>query len=111
MLTVSLHGICLHAKVGLYPEEKIHGNNFEIDVDVNVHARPEAFPFIDYTIIEQIVRSEFEKEGELLETFVRNIHQALREKFFEAATVRVAIRKLNPPMQGTVAFSQVAFEG
>ena len=34
MLTVSLHKIELHALVGLYEEEQIHGNNFEIDVDL-----------------------------------------------------------------------------
>ncbi|HRO41402.1 MAG TPA: dihydroneopterin aldolase [Flavipsychrobacter sp.] len=111
MFTVSLHGIKLHAKIGLYPEEKIHGNNFEIDIDVFVDINnSDAFPFIDYAIVHQIVLEEFSKEGELLETFVGNIHKAIKSKFVEANKVRVAIRKLNPPLQGLVNYSQVSFE-
>ncbi len=110
MLTISLRGIQLHAKVGMYPEEKISGNNFEIDVDVFVPAQADAFPFIDYTIIEQIVSEEFQKEGELLETFVKAIHSRVKEKFFEAEKVRVAVRKLSPPMKTEVSYAQVCFE-
>jgi dihydroneopterin aldolase len=112
MLTVSLHGIKLNAKIGLYPEEKIKGNNFEIDVDVVGRTNSsEDFPFIDYSIIHKIVKEGFEQEGELLETFVKNIHSALKEEFFDAEKVRVAIRKMNPPLGTDVKYSQVSFEG
>jgi 7,8-dihydroneopterin aldolase/epimerase/oxygenase len=111
MLTVSLHGIKLHAKVGLYPEEKIKGNDFEVDVDIVTSATTSKdFPFLDYTIIHKIVKEAFEQEGELLETFVKNIHSALKEEFFESEKVRVAIRKLNPPLGDEVRYSQVSFE-
>jgi hypothetical protein len=52
MLTVSLHGIKLYAPYGLYPEENILGNDFEIDVDIflpTFNDRP--LPFVDYTLI------------------------------------------------------------
>lgn len=112
MLTISLHGIKLHAKVGLYAEEKIKGNDFEIDVDVFVPAgNTSSFPFVDYTVIHAEVKSAFEEEGELLETFVRSIHARLKSKFFEAEKIRVAIRKLNPPLGGDVRYSQVCYEG
>lgn len=111
MLTISLHGIKLHAKVGLYPEEKIKGNDFEIDVDVYANVNnADAFPFIDYTIIHQVVDEAFKQPGELLEKFVKAIHSSLKEKFFEASKVRVAIRKLNPPMNADIKYSQVCYE-
>ena len=46
MLTVSLHGINIHAPHGLYPEEHILGNAFVIDVDLwlpDVHPWPFAW--------------------------------------------------------------------
>ena len=112
MLTISVHGIQLHANVGLYPEEKITGNDFEIDVDVNVDTvHSDSFPFIDYSIISEIVYQCFEEKGELLETFVRAIHQSVKDKFTEAQQVKVAVRKLHPPMGGKINYAQVCFEG
>ena len=109
MLTVSLHGIKIHAPYGLYPEEHILGNEFETDVDVWLpDAQP--WPFVDYTLIRQIVADVFARPGQLLETFVYNIHQALQEKFPEAIKIRVSIKKLHPPMPGEVAYAQVSFE-
>ena len=111
MLTVSLHGIKLHAKIGLYPEEKITGNDFEIDVDVFVNTQGSTeFPFIDYTIIRQIVAEVFQQPGELLETFVALIHGRLKEKFLQAESIKVAVRKLNPPIEGEINYAQVCYD-
>lgn len=112
MLTVSLHGIRLHAKVGLYPEEKIHGNDFEIDVDVHIPvAAHEEYPYVDYAILHGLVLRAFQNEGDLLETLVKEIHGAVKEFVALPATVRVAIRKMIPPLSGPVAYSQVCYEG
>jgi 7,8-dihydroneopterin aldolase/epimerase/oxygenase len=109
MLTVSLHGIKIHAPHGLYPEEHILGNAFEIDVDLWLNdAQP--WPFADYTLVQKTVSGVFQKKGQLLETFVLNIHTALKEHFPIAEKVRVAVRKLHPPMAGDVAYAQVCYE-
>lgn len=112
MLTVSLHGIRLHAKVGLYPEEKVKGNDFEIDVDVNIDISDskDDLPFIDYSIIHSVVMNAFQQPGELLETFVKKIHQEIKEKIGHQGKVKVAIRKLQPPLQGEIDYAQVSFE-
>lgn len=111
MLTVSLHGIKLHAPIGLYPEEKIEGNDFEIDVDVFLATDGHAdLPFVDYALIYQIVMDAFGQDGELLETFAKAIHAATKEKFALAQRVKVAIRKLHPPLGGPVAWSQVCLD-
>lgn len=112
MLTVSVHGIRLHAKVGLYPEEKITGNDFEIDVDVEVaNADINTLPFIDYAVINDLVNEAFALQGELLEAFVKAIYGQIKNMFQEATRVKVVIRKLHPPMKGSVQYSQVSFEG
>ena len=109
MLTVSLHSIKLLAPHGLYPQEHILGNSFEVDVDINLpDAQP--WPFADYTLVQQTVSKVFNKEGQLLESFVYNIHTAIKELFSVAITVKVAVRKLNPPMPGVVGYAQVCYE-
>lgn len=111
MLTVSLHGIRLSAPHGLYAEEPVLGNEFEIDVDVWLPVSAEqVWPFVDYTFIHGIVKDCFDEQGQLLETFVRLIHTTLKERFAEAQKVKVCVRKLHPPMQGAVHYAQVCYE-
>jgi len=109
MLNVSLHGIKIHAPHGLYPEEHILGNSFVTDVDIWL---PDAlpWPFADYTLIQKTVSATFLQPGQLLETFVLNIHNALREIFPGAEKIKVAVKKLHPPMPGEVAYAQVCYE-
>jgi dihydroneopterin aldolase len=109
MLTVSLYGIKIHAPHGLYPEEHILGNIFETDVDIWL-PDTQPWPFADYTLIQQTVAGVFQQPGQLLETFVLNIHTTLKGKFPVAEKIRVAVRKLHPPMPGETAFAQVCFE-
>jgi dihydroneopterin aldolase len=109
MLTVSLHGIKMHAPHGLYKEEHVLGNIFEVDVDIWL-SDVQPWPFADYTIIQSTVAEVFALPGQLLETFVFNIHTALKQNIAAAEKIRVAIRKLNPPMPGQVAYSQVCYE-
>ena len=110
MLTVSLHGIQLHAPHGLYPQEHVLGNDFEVDVDVFMQVKDKTWPFVDYTMLHSIVKEVFLREGQLLETFVQNIHSSLKENITLAEKVRVAVRKLHPPLEGSVRYSQVCFE-
>ena len=109
MLTVSLHGIKINAPHGLYPQEHILGNEFEIDVDIYL-PDTQPWPFADYTLIQQIVADIFQQPGQLLETFTYNIHTALKANFQQAEKIKVAVRKLHPPMPGDVAFAQVCYE-
>jgi dihydroneopterin aldolase len=109
MLTVSLHKIKLHAPHGLYPQEHLLGNAFEVDIDIWLpDAQP--WPYADYTVIQQTVNEIFLQAGQLLETFVYNIHTAMKHSFPVAEKVKVAVRKLHPPMPGEVAYAQVCYE-
>ena len=111
MLTVSIHGIQLHAYIGLYPEEKVTGNNFEVDVDVTVPSSGDKLPFVDYAIVHKIVTDTFLTPGDLIETYVELVHKIVKERFPIAAKVKVTVRKLQPPLGGDVRYAQVCFEG
>lgn len=110
MLSISLHGIRIVAPIGMYPEEKIHPNTFETDVDVWVNEGAGDWPFIDYAIVHDIVAKAFTLPAEMLETLVKYIHTAVKEQFPEAVKVCVAVRKLNPPLSHEVKYSQVVYE-
>ncbi len=112
MLTVSLHGIILNAPHGLYPEEQVLGNDFEIDVDIWLPIdQDKPWPFVDYTLIRSTVATVFNQPGQLLETFVQHIHTALKQYVPYSEKIKVAVRKLNPPMEGQVKYAQVCYEG
>ena len=112
MLTVSLHGICIHAPIGLYPEELVNGNDFEIDVDIYVPVTDgEPWPFVDYTIIQSTVADIFAQPGQILEAFAHNIHRSLKEQVPIASKIKVVIRKLRPMLPGEVKYSQISYEG
>ena len=112
MLSVSLHGIRLHAPHGLYLQEHVLGNDFEVDVDVFINvAHNQPWPFVDYALIQNIVANVFEQPGQLLETFVHNIYSALKLNIANTEKIKVAVRKLHPPLNGDVRYAQVCFEG
>lgn len=111
MLVVSLHGIRLHTLMGLYPQEHVLGNDLEADVDVYAPAKAGTeLPFIDYSIIQQIVQEIFAREEQLIESFVHEIHARLKKQFPVAEKVKVTVRKLHPPMAGDIRYAQVCFE-
>lgn len=109
MLIVSLHGISIFAKKGLYPEELINGNQFEVDVDVHL-AEVSYDEFVDYTIIRQIVFETFDHSGHTLEILAKDIQKGVKLQWSFAEKIRVAIRKLNPPMPGKIAYAQIVIE-
>lgn len=111
MLTVSLHGIRIDAYHGLYAEEQVLGNRFEVDVDVHMPTvGEEELPFVDYTLIRSVVAEVFLEKGQLLEKFVLQIHQSLRRHIAGAEKIKVAVRKLAPPMEGDIRYAQVCYE-
>lgn len=110
MLSISLHGIKIVAPIGMYPEEKITPNTFETDVDVWVDEVQGEWPFVDYAMIHNIVANVFAHPAEMLETLVKGIHTQVKVQFPEAIKIRVAVRKLNPPLSHEVKYSQVIYE-
>lgn len=112
MLTVSLHGIAISAARGLYAEEHKLDNQFEVDADVLLpSADVTALPFVDYTIIRAAVDDAFAQPYDLLEQFIAHMYRQLKQDFPAAEKIRLAVRKLHPPMQGETAYAQVVFEG
>lgn len=112
MLTVSLDTICIRGPHGLYPEEAINGNDFEIDVRLSLPITiDQDWPLLDYSRVNEIVRSVLTGETvPLLEMLVRDIYTRIRLEWPDLSLIRVCVRKMHPPMPGKVNFAQVCFE-
>lgn len=112
MLTISLHDIKISATRGAYQQEQILENKFEVDVDIFVPVMNiEHPPFVDYTLIRQVVSNVFDTAHTYLEDIIEDIYKQLKARFSEAEKFKIVIRKLNPPMEGEVGYAQVAYEG
>jgi dihydroneopterin aldolase len=109
MYTISLHGVQIHAALGLYPEELLTGNEFDVDLDVWTSVDPSE-GFIDYVVLNDLIREGFEAGNHTLEAICRHIQFAIRDRFDFAKRIRVCIRKLHPPMKGRVGYAQVCID-
>lgn len=109
MYTISLHRVKMIAPIGLYPQEKILSNEFEVDMDILVQDYSEQ-NFVDYTILNSIIQRSFQNTETVLEVLVLKIHKAVLLQFPFVQKVKVVIRKMNPPMPGEMAYAQVSYE-
>lgn len=109
MLTVSLAGVRFKAPVGLYPQEAFIHNEIEIHISVSQAAAIESLPLIDYTILHAIATKAVSEPTHLLETIVKRIVKSI-DQHYPGSKLSVAVRKLHPPMQGQVEYSEVKWE-
>jgi dihydroneopterin aldolase len=109
MFTISLHQIKVFAPIGLYPQEQILGNHFEVDIDVQV-AEFSQKKFVDYTVLNSIVQQEMKKPEAILEQIALNMHGEIKKAFSFSKKIKISIRKRNPPLSGSMAYAQVVFE-
>jgi dihydroneopterin aldolase len=109
MFTISLHQIKIFAPIGLYPQEQLLGNHFEIDIEVDVKDYSEKH-FVDYTLLQDCVESAFKTKDQILELLALAIYKNINHRFDFITRTKVCIRKMNPPTKGQIAFSQVIFE-
>lgn len=114
MLTVSLNNLQFEAYHGVYPEEKILGNSFEVDCSVDIPAPDHIIRHIEETVnyqkLYEIIKSQMEIATPLLETVSMNIGALIHEAFPEVITISVTIRKLRPPINGLKGSTSVTWK-
>ena len=100
--TIELNSIRFFAEHGMYEEEKRVGNEFEVDVSIACESPKELVTSIeqtvDYTEVYRILQEEFAKRQFFIETVAKKVADKLKHQFPEIETVKISIRKLNPPI-------------
>lgn len=113
MLTVGLEQATFRAFHGLYPEERIIGNEFIVDVYVTI---PGTQPIdsisetVNYQGIYNVVKKIMAIPQPLLEQVVYAMSDAIKEKYPEIQKSVISLQKMNPPMGASVRNSIVSLE-
>ncbi len=111
MITIHLHSMIFHSFHGMFKEEKVLGNDFEVSMDVTIDA-PDMITrlhqSVDYVALHAIIREVMDESTPFLETVVQVL--ATRVGLFDKKikSVTVTVKKLNPPIanfQGTVGIT------
>ena len=110
---VSIEDIRIFAFHGLYPEERILGNWYTLDVIVESETQPnfsdDIANTIDYSQIFAICKQVMANPVDLLETVAEKIAQKIRNEFSEEVSILVQISKENPPMGVSAGKSTVLY--
>ncbi len=97
---------------GLYPEEKILGNNFIINCKAGIESKKieSINDTIDYAILLDIVKKYFATPFPLLETVAEKIEQESKETFPGMKYFFISIRKMNPALSAQLQSSEIIIE-
>jgi len=112
MAIIALEGIRIHAWHGYYDEEQVLGTEFVLDVYVEAEIQPAAGEdalarTVNYETLYLICQSEMKKTSRLIETVAQRIADRIDDYFDGVQGVRVRLRKMNPPLGGSVACAYV----
>jgi dihydroneopterin aldolase len=112
MVKVGLQGIHFFAHHGFYPEEQVSGNNFVVDVEVEFlqeqHFDTEEIGHtVNYEQLYAIAERHMAITRKLLETVVQGILDELKATYPFAQSIRVSLKKLNPPIKAKIDCSMV----
>jgi 7,8-dihydroneopterin aldolase/epimerase/oxygenase len=107
MIFVALNNIQLNGQHGAYPEEKVLGNTFLLNVKVGCK-NEEAF--IDYALILQCVQAVFNERENYLETLILKMETTIKKEMMEIDYIYISIKKQHPPLGARVQSSEVILE-
>lgn len=103
LLTINLNSLLFFGRHGVYEEEKIVGNEFEINLAVSFVTDEGIISGIDDTInyetIYLLLKKEMEHPSPLLETLVTRITESLHSNFQQIKKISISVYKLHPPIQ------------
>lgn len=116
MTTISIEGMEFFAYHGCFPEEKVIGTRFVLDLFLETNTSEaevsdELSKTVNYLEVYGIVKKQMEIKSNLLEHVGRRIIQEVKNHFPQVVNVEVKVRKLNPPLGGKMDFVSVTLKG
>lgn len=114
MERIELEGMKFYAFHGHYPVEKEVGNEFIVDLTIEVDSRKagetdDLANALNYQLAYEIVKAEMAKKSDLLENVATRILDRLFIRFPEIRNSQIKVSKLNPPMGGEIKKVSVVF--
>ncbi|WP_461452580.1 dihydroneopterin aldolase [Mucilaginibacter sp.] len=112
MVEINLNDAEFFAYHGFYPEEQLLGSRFLVDISVSFIptgdlAEDEIHNTVNYEQLYNIACDEMKITRKLIETVGQAIAGDIRKKFSFVKSIKVAIKKMDPPLKGKVGHSSV----
>ena len=111
-MTIALRKLVFFSYHGLYPEEQLTGNEFEVNLSVtyqpNSGTVTDLSDTINYVSLHTLVKEEMQRRRDLLETVAMEMAEKIHLAFPAVHQVDISITKLHPPIPaftGTVGVS------
>jgi 7,8-dihydroneopterin aldolase/epimerase/oxygenase len=116
MSTISIEGMEFFAYHGCFPEEKIIGTRFILDLflETNTDEAEKSDNLnntVNYLEVYKIVKKQMEIKSNLLEHVGRRIIDEVKNFFPQVISVEIKVRKMNPPLGGKMDFVSVTMRG
>ena len=112
MITIHLYNVKFYSFHGIHEEEKILGNDYEVNAEVRFHEEQSQISSLSQTInyetLFEIIKARMAVPTGLLETVVMDIGNTIHEKYDYVRSISISLKKVNPPiasMQGSVGVS------
>ena len=111
---ISINGLRVFAYHGVNPEEKVNGQNFEIDIDVYRDLRKagttdDISDTISYAKVAKLAVNVMQKDSfDLIEKAAASVARAILNEFDSAHSVRVKLKKPEAPIN--LEFNYMAVE-
>ena len=109
MFTINLHNLIFYSFHGVYEEERILGNSYEVNVVISFNTNEQITALeqtINYEMVYQIIKQRMLIPTALLETLARDLVQEIYNSENRIKSISVSIEKKNPPiknMEGSVS--------
>ena len=102
-ISIALEGVVLHAFHGVFEQETAVGNDFRIDIEVEVPVtdgmRADSLDgTLSYADLYEVCVAEFATPSRLLEHVALRIADALRSRYPQILSGHLCISKLHPPI-------------
>jgi dihydroneopterin aldolase len=105
MITIGIEGAEFFGYHGVYPEERITGTRFTVDVQIVIESNLSGFTdqiseTLDYSEAYKIVSEIMSVQVQLIESLVFKIGTELRAKFPISSVIKVRVNKWGPQIGG-----------
>ncbi len=104
MITIHLYNLKFYSYHGVQEEEKLLGNEYEVNAEVQFHEEHEIINSLSQTInyveIFEIIKERMLIPSKLLETVVMDIGNTIHEKYDYVRRINISLKKTHPPIEG-----------
>ncbi len=109
--TISLYNVRFYSYHGYFPEEQVLGNEFLVDIEVeiynNINDSEDLRQTLDYGILFSIAKREMSIPQKLLETVAFRIINSIKCLEADMSSIRVKVKKVALPITSDLGYAAV----